>query len=218
MRTYGIDTKTGNWTLLTTTPFVGAANPLTNEINSTFGVTSKNTTTLYNALTSFTSGASTVNNNDLLQNDVITDLNGNVIYSIWQNLTQGFTLASNPLPTNVAKQNGGFNSFLANYGFIKGEEIIVDAGYIWLATLAQTLRLNTKESPFYSNYGIAAEQAVQTQIAPTIDITKTQQQFAPYFQSLTIFKQPNTANPTYNITAVFLNGTTIQTVIATQDQ
>jgi hypothetical protein len=215
MRTYGIDTNTGNWTLLTTTPFVGAANPLVSEINSVFDGNSKVTTTLYNALTTFASGASTVNNNDLLQNDVITDVNGNVLYSSWQDLTQGFILASAPLPTNVAEQNGGFNSFLANYGLTTGEQVIVDVGYIWLATLAQTLRLNTKESPFYSNYGIAAEQSVQTQIAPTIDITRTQQQFAPYFQSLTIFKQPNTVNPTYNITAVFLNGTTIQTVIAT---
>ena len=215
MRTYGIDTKTGNWTLLTTTPFVGAANPLVSEINSVFNTNLKITTILYNALTSFTSGASTVDNNDLLQNDVITDVNGNVIYSVWQDLTQGFTLVSAPAPTNVAIQTGGFNSFLANYGLTSGEEVIVDVGYIWLATLAQTLRLNTKESPFYSNYGISAEQSVQTQVAPTIDITRTQQQFAPYFQSLTIFKLPNTLNPTYNITAVFLNGTTIQTVIAT---
>jgi len=215
MRTYGIDTNTQNWTLLTTTPFVGSANPLTSEINSVFSSNSKITTTLYNALISFNSGASTVNNNDLLQNDVITDINENVIYSVWQDLTQGFTLVSAPAPTNVAIQTGGFNSFLANYGLTAGEEVIVDVGYIWLATLAQTLRLNTKESPFYSNYGIAAEQSVQTQVAPTIDITRTQQQFAPYFQSLTIFKQPNTVNPTYNITAVFLNGTTIQTVIAT---
>ena len=214
-RTYGIDTKTGNWTLLTTTPFTGAANPLVSEINSIFDGNSKITTTLYNALTTFSSGASTINNNDLLQNDVITDVNGNILYSSWQDITQGFTLVSAPLQTNVAQQNGGFNSFLANYGLIVGEEIICDVGYIWLATLAQTLRLNTNESPFYANYGIAAEQSVQTQIAPTIDITRTQQQFAPYFQSLTIFKQPNTVNPTYNITAVFLNGTTIQTVIAT---
>ena len=149
------------------------------------------------------------------QNDVITNSNGNVFYNSWQDITQGFTLTSNPLPTDVAIQQGGFNSFLANYGLTNGEEVIVDPGYIWLATLAQTLRLNTNESPFYANYGIAAEQSVQTQIAPTIDITRTQQQFAPYFSSLTIYKQPNTVNPTYNITAVFLNGTTIQSVIAT---
>jgi hypothetical protein len=215
MRTYGIDTKSGNWTLLTTTPITGASNPLVSEINSVFNTNSRITSTLYTALITFTIGSSVINNNDLLQNDVITDNNGNVLYNSWQDITQGFTLISNPLPTSVAIQQGGFNSFLANYGLTAGEEIIVDPGYIWLATLAQTLRLNTNESPFYANYGIAAEQSVQTQIAPTIDITRTQQQYAPYFSSLTIFKQPNTVNPTYNVTAVFLNGTTIQSVIAT---
>jgi hypothetical protein len=215
MRTYGVDQKTGQWTLLTTTPFTGAANPLTSEINSVFSTTSNITTTLYNALQTFNIGASTVYNGDLLENDVITDVNGNVLYSIWTDITQGFTLSSAPLTNAVAVQTGGFISFLANYDLMAGEEVTVDVGYIWLATLAQTLRLNTNESPFYANYGIAAEQSIQTQIAPTIDITKTQQQFAPYFSSLSISKQPNTVNPTYNITAVFLNGTTIQSVIAT---
>jgi len=215
MRTYGIDTKSGNWTLLTTTPITGASNPLVSEINSVFNTNSRITSTLYTALITFTIGSSVINNGDLLQNDVIINSNGNVLYNSWQDITQGFTLTSNPLPTNVAIQQGGFISFLANYGLTAGEEIIVDPGYIWLATLAQTLRLNTNESPFYANYGIAGEQSVQTQIAPTIDITRTQQQYAPYFSSLTIFKQPNTVNPTYNVTAVFLNGTTIQSVIAT---
>lgn len=215
MRTYGIDQKTGKWTLLTTTPFVGASNPLVSEINSTFDKNSKVTSTLYNALNTFTIGSSIVNNGDLLQNDVIKNTQGTTLYSVWSDVTQGFTLSYAPSTNNIAKQQGGFSSFLANYHLSAGEEVIVDVGYIWLATLAQTLRLNTKESPFYSNYGIAAEQSVQTQIAPTIDITRTQQQFAPYFASLSIFKQPNTVNPTYNINAVFLNGTNIQTVIAT---
>lgn len=215
MRTYGIDTKTGNWTVLTQTPILGSSNPLVTEINSAFGVTSNITSTLYIALTTFVSTPNTVNAGNLLENVVITDNYGNTIYNAWQDLTQNFTLSSPPLTANVAQQVGGFNSFLGNYGLTVGETVIVDVGYIWLATLAQTLRLNTKESPFYANYGIAAEQSVQTQIAPTVDITRTQQQYAPYFASLTIFKQPNTLNPTYNILAIFLNGTTIQTVIAT---
>jgi hypothetical protein len=215
MRTYGVDQKTGNWTLLTTTPFTGAANPLASEIDSVFNITSSITTTLYNAITTFAVGSSTVNNGDLLQNDVVTDVNGVVLYSVWLDITQNFTLSAAPPINNVAKQTGGFNTFLSNYGLSAGESVEVDPGYIWLATLAQTLRLNTNESPFYSNYGIAAEQSVQTQVQPTIDITRTQQQFAPYFSSLTIFKQPNTANPTYNISAVFLSGVSIQSVIAT---
>ena len=71
MRTYGIDTKSGNWTLLTTTPITGASNPLVSEINSVFNTNSRITSTLYTALITFTIGSSVINNGDLLQNDVI---------------------------------------------------------------------------------------------------------------------------------------------------
>ena len=215
MRTYGIDQNTGKWTLLTQTPITGAGNPTITVVNSVLNQQLTVTSTLYNALIGFSDGSSTVNNNDILLNDVVKNSLGQTISNVWQDITQGFTLTSAPSNNNIALQQGGFISFLADYGLNRGEEVIVDAGYIWLATLAQTLRLNTKESPFYANYGISAEQSVQSQIAPTVDITRTQSQFAPYFSSLTIYKQPNTANPTYNISAVFLNGTTVQSVIAT---
>jgi len=215
MRNYGIDTKTGKWTTLTQSQIIGASNPVTYPIQSVYGVTTSITSTLYNALTTFNIGASTVNNGDILQNDVIIDSKGNILYSVWQDITQNFILSSAPLPTNIAQQTGGFNTFLNNYGLTVGEQIIVDVSYIWLATLVQTLRLNTNESPFYSNYGIPAERSVHTQIAPDLALNTIQSQFAPYFASLAIIKQQNTTQPTYNISAVFLNGTVIQTVVAT---
>ena len=92
---------------------------------------------------------------------------------------------------------------------------ITNTSYIWLATLAQTLRLNQGESPFYANYGIPAHDSVMTQVAPNAAINRTQQQYAPYFASLTVVKQQNVLEPTYNISAVFQNGTTIQTSVAT---
>ena len=91
---------------------------------------------------------------------------------------------------------------------------VKQTSYIWLATLAQTLRLNQGESPFYANYGIPAQNSVATQIPPDLAVNRTQTQFAPYFASLTVLKQQNTLNPTYNINAVFQNGTTISTVVA----
>jgi hypothetical protein len=215
MRTYGLDTNTGKWTLLTTLAFTGASNPVTTEIDSTYGVTSRNTSTLYNSLVTFPSGSELVTSGDILLNDQITDLNGNVLFNRWQDITTGVVLPEPPLITNVAIQQSGFANFFADYGLSVGEVVVVDVSYIWLATLAQTLRLNTNESPFYANYGIPAQQSVQTQIAPTIAITNTQQQFSPYFKSLSIFKQPNTVNPIYNIRAVFLDGTIIQSVVAT---
>ena len=66
---------------------------------------------------------------------------------------------------------------------------ITDPSYIYLATVAQTLRLALEESPFYGNYGIPAQQSVINQIAPNLAVNNTQNQYAPYFASLTITAQ-----------------------------
>ena len=91
---------------------------------------------------------------------------------------------------------------------------VTETSYIWLATLAQTLRLNQGESPFYANYGIPAQNSVMTQIPPDIAVNRTQGQYAPHFASLTVVIQQNAVNPTYNIAAVFQNGTVIQSTVA----
>lgn len=91
---------------------------------------------------------------------------------------------------------------------------ITETSYVWLATLAQTLRLNQGESPFYANYGIPAHDSVMTQVAPNIAINRTQQQYSPYFASLSVLKDVNATQPTYRINAVFQNGTIIQTSVA----
>jgi hypothetical protein len=91
---------------------------------------------------------------------------------------------------------------------------VTNTSYVWLATLAQTLRLNQGESPFYANYGIPAQNSVLTQIPPDLAVNRTQTQFAPYFASLTVLKQQNAVNPTYNVNAVFQNGTIISTTVA----
>lgn len=92
---------------------------------------------------------------------------------------------------------------------------ITSTSYIWLATLAQTLRLQEGESPFYGNYGIPAHDSVMGQIAPDTAINRTQTQYSPYFASLTVIKYNNVTEPTYKINAVFQDGTTIQTTVAT---
>ena len=92
---------------------------------------------------------------------------------------------------------------------------VSETSYVWLATLAQTLRLNLGESPFYANYGIPAQNAVHTQIPPDLAINTTQVQYAPYFASLTVTSRQIAPNPIYNINAVFLNGTIISSQVAT---
>ena len=83
-----------------------------------------------------------------------------------------------------------------------------DNSMVMFVTLCQVLLLNRNESPFFADYGIAAEQSVQTQTAPDYDIARTQRQFAPYFASLVIARA-NTNPPSYNITVITLQGTVI---------
>ncbi len=220
MRTYGKDSATGEWTLLTEAIVTGPSNPLTTTINSVSGAKSFITSTLYTAITAFTDttpngGVVNVAQNDVLINDQIFDANNNLLSNIWTDITQNVTLAVAPLLTNIAQQIGGSQSFFNTWGLSQGETVIVDVGYIWLATLVQTLRLTTGESPFYGNYGIPGQESVMTQVAPDVALNQTQAQYAPYFASLTIIRQQNATQPTYNVYATFKNGVKIQTVVAT---
>lgn len=62
---------------------------------------------------------------------------------------------------------------------------------VWLTTVIQTIKLNLGESPFYADYGIPAHASVMSQIAPDTYLSRIQQQYAPYFLSLIISKQPD---------------------------
>ncbi|OYV47662.1 MAG: hypothetical protein B7X10_04325, partial [Burkholderiales bacterium 21-58-4] len=64
-------------------------------------------------------------------------------------------------------------------------EITTDAnGFndnVYLTTLAQILKLNLGESPFWANYGIPQYQTIMTQVFPDYYAMQTQTQMAPYF-------------------------------------
>ena len=92
---------------------------------------------------------------------------------------------------------------------------IDDPNYVQLATLVQTLRLQQGESPYYGNYGIPAQQSVLSQIAPDAAVSRTQSQFSQYFASLSVARVLSANSPTYTITAIFLNGTIVQSTLAT---
>jgi hypothetical protein len=76
----------------------------------------------------------------------------------------------------------------------------------WLTTLAQALKLNLGESPFYANLGIPQYQTIVTQVFPDFYVNQIQQYFAPYFASLTITRRQGSFPPVYDITAVCNNG------------
>lgn len=77
---------------------------------------------------------------------------------------------------------------------------------IWLTTLAQCLKLNLGESPFYASFGIPQYQTIVTQVLPDYYVMATQTQFAPYFASLTITRVQGSFPPVYQVNAVCHNG------------
>lgn len=76
----------------------------------------------------------------------------------------------------------------------------------WLTTLAQSLKLNLGESPFYASLGIPQYQTVVTQVLPDYYVQQIQQFFAPYFVSLTIARVQGAFPPKYQVTAVCNSG------------
>ena len=80
--------------------------------------------------------------------------------------------------------------------------------YVWLLTLIQCLLLNLGESPFYANYGIPAKPSVVQQVMPDFYIWQTQRQFAQYFASLIVSKDPG-PDPVYNVNVTTNQGTKI---------
>lgn len=115
---------------------------------------------------------------------------------------------------------------MRTYGRITNEdgsktwvEVATDAnGFsdnVYLTTLAQCLKLNLGESPFYGNYGIPQYQTIMTQVMPDYYASQTQTQFAPYFASLTITRVQGSYPPVYNVNAVCHSGALINTTIAT---
>jgi|SRR5580698_812502 hypothetical protein len=90
---------------------------------------------------------------------------------------------------------------------------------VYLTTMIQVIKLNLGESPFYANFGIPAHQSVVTQIAPNLYMSRIQQQFAPYFLSLIISKQPNAVDadgvpaPSYLVSVITTYGAKLTAMV-----
>lgn len=79
---------------------------------------------------------------------------------------------------------------------------------VYVTWLAQVLKLNLNESPFWANWGIPQYQTIMTQIAPDFYVMQTQVNFSGKFAGLTIVREQGTVDPTYNISVLTKNGTT----------
>lgn len=110
--------------------------------------------------------------------------------------------------------------------------VTTDAGgfndSVYLTALAQVVKLNLGESPFFAQYGIPAHEAVVTQIFPDYYLAFIQQQYAGYFASLLLVSQPVTQGsadsfatgqdgapaPRYMISVLANNGARIGVTVA----
>jgi hypothetical protein len=86
---------------------------------------------------------------------------------------------------------------------------------VYLTTLAQVLKLNLGESPFYGDWGIPAHQSVVLQVAPDYYMALTQQRFSQYFASLILIRvvdavdEDNRPAPAYQINVLTNYGSSI---------
>lgn len=88
-----------------------------------------------------------------------------------------------------------------------------DAFYV--TALAQCLKLNLGESPFFAKSGIPQHQTIMTQMFPDFYVAQIQRQYAQFFASLTITRVPGVLPPQYNVNAVTHAGATINQNIPT---
>lgn len=77
-----------------------------------------------------------------------------------------------------------------------------DNSAVYITWLAQVLKLNLGESPFWADWGIPQYQTIMTQVYPDYYSMRIQQQFATLFSALTIIRVPQTFPPVYNVNAV----------------
>lgn len=69
---------------------------------------------------------------------------------------------------------------------------------VYVTALAQTLKLNLGESPFWATFGLPAKQSVMQQIHPDFHVVFTQQYYSQFFAALIVAKLPG-IDPVYNV-------------------
>lgn len=116
--------------------------------------------------------------------------------------TFGRVYALNPDGSRQSPQPLGYPQWVE----VSSDPVTGDNSWIYVTTLCQALLLNLGEAPFDASSGLPAQQSVIQQIAPDFYVNRTQQQFAQYFASLIVARDPNQLTPTYNINVTLFNG------------
>lgn len=86
---------------------------------------------------------------------------------------------------------------------------------VYITALAQVIKLNLGESPFYANFGILQQPTIITQIYPDYYVNKIQGQYSPFFAALSITRKPNSFPPSYRANILTHSGTIINPEIPT---
>ena len=95
---------------------------------------------------------------------------------------------------------------------VTSDPVTGDNSSVYFLNLMQVLLLNRNEDPFYANWGIPGQQAQQQQIAPDVYVAQTQQQFAPFFATLSVRRLPG-PTPSYEIKARTFAGAVLGPVV-----
>ncbi len=85
---------------------------------------------------------------------------------------------------------------------------------VMIVCLAQVLKLNLGESPFFGNYGIPQHQSVMTRVYPDYYVNVTKKQFTQYFASLQVTKIAD-PYPAYQINVITQQGSVISAKVPT---
>jgi hypothetical protein len=83
---------------------------------------------------------------------------------------------------------------------------------VHVVALAQTLKLNLGESPFFGNFGIPAHQSVMQRVFPDYYVAFTQAFYSQFFAALTVAKIA-TPYPQYTINVTTHLGAKINAAI-----
>lgn len=85
-----------------------------------------------------------------------------------------------------------------------------------LTWLAQVLKLNLEESPFYGAWGIPQYQTIVTQVFPDYYVMQVQQQFSEMFAALTISRTSPVGNaPVYAVNVTTHYGSLLSVTVPT---
>ncbi len=87
---------------------------------------------------------------------------------------------------------------------------------VYVTWLAQVLKLNLGESPFYAAWGIPQWQTIVTQVFPDYYVMQTQQQFQGKFAFLSIARTASgETTPAYTVNLTTHLGSTISFTVPT---